>query len=172
MKAGRAFAVVGVALLAIGAVLAAILPRAEPLADDVTGTRADGGKGIASRGSDGADASGTDERARRTSAAGDAPFGGALAAAKTVEIDVRVEWPDGRAASDAELWFLPPRGEQQVDDDAEAFERTADDEVVLRARGRRAPLDATARVQPAPLLRLVRMVWLSVMGNATHAEIV
>lgn len=66
--------------------------------------------------------------------------------ADLLEVDVRVEWPDGRAAPEAELWFLSPRTVQQAWADDDELDRVRDDEVVLRARGTKVAVDSDGKV--------------------------
>lgn len=166
-------------MLAIGLVSALLLPRPEPRSE--AGEAMRGARREADSGAGTGVEPGATDPAARTNAIGPSPAGADVELAESHELDVRVEWPDGRPAPGAELWFLPPRAVGEALDDEEELERVQDDEVVVQRRGRAAVVDpdgrahlrvwaegvvcaragehfASARIDEADVHRLLRLV--------------
>ncbi len=145
MKAGHAFAIVGAALLAIGLLLAALLPRVEPVVDLDAAARVVANARAAAGGGEPPQAG--EDPATRTTAVAAGASGVGESDPDVLTLDLRVEWPDGRPAADAELWYVPPRTALEAAADAEAFVDGVDLEVALRARGRSATVDGDGRAR-------------------------
>lgn len=144
MKAGPAFAIVGASLLAIGLLIAALLPRVEPVVDLDAAARVEANARAAAGGGEQPYA-GEDPATRTTAVAG--AIGVVEPAPDVLTLDLRVEWPDGRPATDAELWYVPPRTALEAAADGEVFVDDVDLEVALRARGRSTTVDGDGRAR-------------------------
>lgn len=145
MKAGPAFAIVGVALLAIGLLIAALQPRVEPVVDLDAAARAEANARAAAGGGERPRAG--DDTATRTTAVAAGSSGVVEPDPDVLTLDLRVEWPDGRPAAGAELWYVPPRTALEAAADGEVFVDDVDLEVALRARGRSTTVDGDGRAR-------------------------
>lgn len=146
MKVGHGIAIVGASLLATALLIAALLPRVEPVVDLDAAARAEA-NARAAAGAGEQPRAGADPATRTTAVAG--AIGIVEPDPDVLTLDLHVEWPDGRPAAGAELWYVPPRTALEAAADGEVFVDDVDFEIALRARGRSTTVDSdgSARLQ-------------------------
>ena len=127
MKVGHGIAIVGASLLATALLIAALLPRVEPVVDLDAAARAEA-NARAAAGAGEQPRAGADPATRTTAVAG--AIGVVEPDPDVLTLDLHVEWPDGRPAAGAELWYLPPRTALEEAAVGEVFADGVDFEII------------------------------------------